>query len=79
MNKDALVEVNYSGNRWDMSPQAALARLQEAVHWTKHVGEKFWPMMLERAQGQSAPSKLEVLNVCATTARLDGPICPAEE
>jgi tellurite resistance protein len=36
-------------------------------------------MMLERARGLSAPSKLEVLNVCATTARLDGPICPEEE
>lgn len=77
--KDALVEVYYSGHRWDMSPQAALARLQQTVDLTKRAGEKIWPLMLEPARGLSAPSKLEVLNVCATTARLDGPICPEEE
>jgi tellurite resistance protein len=77
--KDALVEVYYSGHRRDMSPQAALARLQEIVRLTKHLGEKLWPKMLEGARGLSAPSKLEVLHVCATTARLDGPVCPEEE
>lgn len=77
--KDAVVELYYAGHRWDMSPHAALARLQETVKLTKQVGEKVWPLMLEQARGLSAPSKLEVLNVCATTARLDGPICPEEE
>lgn len=77
--KDAVVEVYYAGNRRDMSPHAALARLQETVRLTKHAGEKVWPMMLEGARRLSAPSKLEVLNVCATTARLDGPICLEEE
>jgi tellurite resistance protein len=77
--KDAVVEVYYAGHRWDTSPQSALARLQETVKLTNQVGEKLWPLMLEQARGLSAPSKLEVLNVCVTTARLDGPICPEEE
>lgn len=77
--KDAVVEVYYAGHRWDMSPHAALARLQDTVKLTQDVGENVWALMLEQARGLSAPSKLEVLNVCATTARLDGPICPEEE
>lgn len=77
--KDALVEVFYAGNRWNMSPQMLLAHLQRTVNATILVGEERWPVMLERARGLSGPSKIQVLHACAKMARIDGDMLPEEE
>lgn len=77
--KDALVEVFYAGNRWNMSPRTLLAHLQRTVDGTILVGEEHWPTMLEKARGLSGPSKIQVLHACAKMAHMDGDMTPEEE
>lgn len=77
--KDALIEVFYAGNRWNMSPLMLLAHLQRTVDATILVGEKHWPAMLEPARGLSGPSKIQVLHACAKMAQMDGDMLPEED
>lgn len=77
--KDALVEVFYAGNRWNLSPQMLLTLLQRTVDATILAGKDLWPVMLERARGLSGPSKIQVLHTCAKMAHMDGDMLPEEK
>jgi len=77
--KDALVEVFYAANRWNMSPQAVLTNLQTLID-ALILNKEHWPELFEKARGLSGESKIDILRACAKMAHMDdGQIGPEEQ
>lgn len=76
--KDALVEVFYAANRWNMSPQKVLTTLQKLVDAIA-LNKDHWQKLFEKARGLSGESKIDILRACAKMAHIDdGKMWPEE-
>lgn len=77
--KNAIVDLFYSANRGDISPQGQLEMIQALVDMHAIVDESHVAAMFERARGLSEESKRQVLEACRIVAMLDNRMDQREE